>query len=397
MRTITVVGASLAGLSTVRALRDQGFSDRIVVVGDEPHPPYDRPPLSKGFLDGSVPTAELDLAAPGEDLDVDWRLGIRAEALRPGERTVLLADASELRSDAIVVATGARARQLPRTAGIDAVHTLRTLDDAVRLRAALTTPGRRLVVVGGGFIGSEVAATASTMGHRVSLVEPEPVPLSRQFGVAVGEVLADVHREHGVQVLTGVGVAGVAAAGKGARVDLTDGRALEAHVVLVAVGAVPAVEWLADTGLDLAGGVSCDARGATSIPGVLAVGDVARGFVPFVGASARIEHWTHAMRHPAVVAGALLSGGASDAALPSAPPYVWSDQYDLRLQFAGHTELVDDFEVVEGSLAERAFVAVYRRGGPGGRQVAVLAMNRARDFGRLRRTLQPTVRGLVHG
>nr|MBA2508856.1 FAD-dependent oxidoreductase [Nocardioidaceae bacterium] len=208
MRTITVVGASLAGLSTVRALRDQGFADRIVVVGDESHPPYDRPPLSKGFLDGSVPIAELALAAPGEDLDVDWRLGVRAEALRPGERTVLLADGSELRSDAVVIATGARARRLPGTAGIDAVHTLRTLDDAVRLRAAVATSGRRLVVVGGGFIGSEVAATASAIGHQVSLVEPEPVPLSRQFGVAVGGVLADVHREHGVQVLTGVGVAG---------------------------------------------------------------------------------------------------------------------------------------------------------------------------------------------
>ncbi|CAN5572344.1 FAD-dependent oxidoreductase [soil metagenome] len=384
-----MVGASLAGLSTVRALRDQGFADRIVVVGDESHPPYDRPPLSKGFLDGSVPIAELALAAPGEDLDVDWRLGVRAEALRPGERTVLLADGSELRSDAVVIATGARARRLPGTAGIDAVHTLRSLDDAVRLRSAVAMSGRRLVVVGGGFIGSEVAATASTMGHQVSLVEPEPAPLSRQFGVAVGEVLADVHREHGVQVLTGVGVAGVVAAGKGARVDLTDGRALEADVVLVAVGAVPAVEWLADAGLDLAGGVSCDARGVTSIPGVLAVGDVARGFVPYVGAPARIEHWTHAMRHPAVVAGALLSGGTSDAAVQATPPYVWSDQYDLRLQFAGHTEPGDAVEVVEGSLTDHSFAAIYRRGGPHGRQVAVLAMNRARDFGRLRRTLQP--------
>jgi NADPH-dependent 2,4-dienoyl-CoA reductase/sulfur reductase-like enzyme len=389
VRTITVVGASLAGLSTVRALRDQGFADRIVVVGDESHPPYDRPPLSKGFLDGSVPIAELALAAPGEDLDVDWRLGVRAEALRPGERTVLLADGSELRSDAVVIATGARARRLPGTAGIDAVHTLRTLDDAVRLRAAVATSGRRLVVVGGGFIGSEVAATASAIGHQVSLVEPEPVPLSRQFGVAVGGVLADVHREHGVQVLTGVGVAGMVAAGKGARVDLTDGRALEADVVLVAVGAAPAVEWLAGSGLDLAGGVSCDARGVTSIPGVLAVGDVARGFVPYVGAPTRIEHWTHAMRHPSVVAGALLSGGPPDAAVPATPPYVWSDQYDLRLQFAGHTQPDDAVEVVEGSLTARNFAAIYRRGGPLGRQVAVLAMNRARDFGRLRRTLQP--------
>jgi len=389
VRTITVVGASLAGLSTVRALRDQGFADRIVVVGDESHPPYDRPPLSKGFLDGSVPIAELALAAPGEDLDVDWRLGVRAEALRPGERTVLLADGSELRSDAVVIATGARARRLPGTAGIDAVHTLRSLDDAVRLRAAVATSGRRLVVVGGGFIGSEVAATASAIGHQVSLVEPEPVPLSRQFGVAVGGVLADVHREHGVQVLTGVGVAGMVAAGKGARVDLTDGRALEADVVLVAVGAAPAVEWLAGSGLDLAGGVSCDARGVTSIPGVLAVGDVARGFVPYVGAPTRIEHWTHAMRHPSVVAGALLSGGPPDAAVPATPPYVWSDQYDLRLQFAGHTQPDDAVEVVEGSLTERNFAAIYRRGGPLGRQVAVLAMNRARDFGRLRRTLQP--------
>ncbi|MDQ3416593.1 MAG: hypothetical protein M3474_05775 [Actinomycetota bacterium] len=135
------------------------------------------------------------------------------------------------------------------------------------------------------------------------------------------------------------------------------------------------MEWLADAGLDLAGGVSCDARGVTSIPGVPAVGHVARGFVPYVGAPARIEHWTLAMRHPAVVAGTLLSGGPPDVAVPATPPYVWSDQYDLRLQFAGHTEPGDAAEVVEGSLTERSFAAIYRRGGPDGRQVAVLAMN----------------------
>ncbi|CAN5879221.1 FAD-dependent oxidoreductase [soil metagenome] len=387
MRSVAVVGASLAGWYTVQALRGQGFDGRITVVGAEPHRPYDRPPLSKGFLDGSVPVADLALEPPGDaddDLDVDWRLGARAEALHSGSRALLLDDGAELRCEGVVIATGARARRLPGTDGIDAVHTLRSLDDAMRLRAALANPGR-LLVVGGGFIGSEVAATASTLGHEVVMVEPEPAPLSRQFGVAVGSVLADVHREHGVRVHTGVGVTGVTAAGGAARVGLTDGRTLAADVVLVAVGAVPAVEWLADSGLDLVGGVSCDARGVTSIPGVVAVGDAARGFHPFVGAPARIEHWTHAMRHPSVVAGALLG---SDSEAPATPPYVWSDQYDRRLQFAGHVEPADTIEVVEGSLAERNFAAVYRRGG---REVAVLARNRARDFGRLMWTLQPAV------
>ncbi|WP_116110330.1 NAD(P)/FAD-dependent oxidoreductase [Amycolatopsis ruanii] len=379
MRTIAIAGASLAGLSTARALRERGFDGRLVVVGVGPHRPYDRPPLSKEFLAGAMSAADLALESDDEDLDADWRLGRRAVALIPALRTVELDSGERIVCDGAVLATGARARRLPGPAPAG-VHTLRTLDDAVALRAALV-PGARLVVIGAGFIGAEVASTARGLGLAVTVVEQQAVPLAGPLGVELGSVCAALHGDHGVELITGVGVAALAGAGRVSSVHLTDGRELPADVVVVGVGAVPNTEWLAGSGLDATRGVRTDARCATGIPSVVAAGDCAVAHNPFAGAEIRLEHWTNALEQPATAAATLLG----HESVPSTrAPYFWSDQYGTRLQFAGHRREGDRMEIVDGDPAARRFTAVYRRGD---RAVAVFAMNQPKVFGRRRREL----------
>ncbi|MFD4252384.1 NAD(P)/FAD-dependent oxidoreductase [Amycolatopsis thermoflava] len=380
MRVIAIAGASLAGLSTARALREAGFDGRVVVVGDEPHRPYDRPPLSKEFLAGTMSAAELALESDDEDLDVDWCLGARAVALDPALRTIVLDSGERIVCDGVVLATGARARRLPGSP-LAGVHTLRTLDDAIALRAELV-PGARLVVIGAGFIGAEVASTARGLGLAVTVVEQQAVPLAGPLGTELGGVCAALHGEHGVELITGVGVAGLTGAERVRSVHLTDGRELAADVVVVGVGAVPNTEWLAGSGLDAERGVRTDARCATGIPSVVAVGDCAVSHNPFAGAEIRLEHWTNALEQPATAAATLLGHGQ----LPSPrAPYFWSDQYGARLQFAGHRRDGDRMEVVDGDPAARRFSAVFRRGD---RPVAVFAMNQPKVFGRWRRELR---------
>lgn len=382
MRVIAIAGASLAGLSTARALREAGFDGRVVVVGDEPHRPYDRPPLSKEFLAGTMSAADLALESDDEDLDVDWRLGARAVALDPALRTIVLDSGERITCDGVVLATGARARRLPGSP-LAGVHTLRTLDDAIALRAELV-PGARLVVIGAGFIGAEVASTARGLGLAVTVVEQQAVPLAGPLGVELGGVCAALHGEHGVELITGVGVAGLTGAERVRSVHLTDGRELPADVVVVGVGAVPNTEWLAGSGLDAERGVRTDARCATGIPSVVAVGDCAVSHNPFAGAEIRLEHWTNALEQPATAAATLL--GHEQLPSPRAP-YFWSDQYGARLQFAGHRREGDRMEVVDGDPAARRFTAVFRRGD---RPVAVFAMNQPKVFGRWRRELRAT-------
>lgn len=381
MRTIAVVGASLAGVSSARALRDRGFDGRVVVIGDEPHRPYDRPPLSKEFLAGAI--IEADLALSDEDLELDWRLGHRAEALDPALRSVVLDSGERIVADGVVVATGARARRLrgPAFAG---VHTLRTLDDAVRLRAELV-PGARLVVIGGGFIGAEVASTARTLGLAVTVVEQLAVPLAGPLGAELGEVCAGLHGDHGVELVTGTGVAGLAGTDRVGMVLLTDGRELPADVVVVGIGAVPNTEWLAGSGVELDRGVRTDARCATNVPSVVAAGDCAVTHNPYAGTAVRLEHWTNALEQPATAAATLLG---QEHLTPTRAPYFWSDQYGTRLQFAGHRRDGDHVEIIDGDPATRRFTAVYRRGG---RPVAVFAMNQPKVFGRWRRELTANV------
>jgi NADPH-dependent 2,4-dienoyl-CoA reductase/sulfur reductase-like enzyme len=386
--TVAVVGASLAGLSAARALRGQGYDGRVVLIGDEAHRPYDRPPLSKDFLSGACVREALDLTGPDDDaLDLDWRLGAAAVGLDTTGRAVRLANGSEVRADAVVLATGARARTLPGWEGgrPGGVHVLRTLDDALALREDLQ-PGRSIVVMGAGFIGAEVASTARGLGLDVTVVEALPVPLAGPLGPEMGAVCGELHAAHGTRLLTDAGVTGLVSAGGRVRgVELADGRVLPADVVVVGIGAQPNVEWLAGSGLAIAGGVLTDARGATDLPGVVAVGDCAAAWSPAAGRHLRTEHWTHALEQPAVAVATLL--GAPPPAEPG-PAYFWSDQYGARIQFAGARRDGDEVRVVEGSLAERSFLAVYERDGV---PVAVLGMDQPRLFTRWRRQLRAAV------
>jgi NADPH-dependent 2,4-dienoyl-CoA reductase/sulfur reductase-like enzyme len=384
MDSVTVVGASLAGLSTVRALRSRGYDGRIVVVGAERHAPYDRPPLSKAFLAGTATEADVALLDPDDEgLDVEWQLGVPAVGLNAAARAVTLADGSVVRADAVVLATGSRARELPGAQGLAGVHVLRTLDDAVALRDDLAGGGR-LVVVGAGFIGAEVASTARSLGLVVTVVEAMPTPLAGPLGPEMGAVCGALHADHGVRLLTGVGVAGLVGEDRVEAVDLLDGTRLPADIVVVGIGALPNVEWLADSGLSIVGGVATDATCATTAPGVVAVGDCARSYDVHARRPVRIEHWTHALQQPTTAAATLLGASAPYTGLP----YFWSEQYGLQVQLAGSRADGDAVTVVHGSIDDRSFVATYERDG---RLVAVLGVGATGPFSRWRRTLRSAV------
>ncbi|MBE8470443.1 NAD(P)/FAD-dependent oxidoreductase [Streptomyces justiciae] len=386
MRSITVVGASLAGLSTVRALRTEGYDGELVVVGEERHTPYDRPPLSKDFLKGDIGADALALGDPAEydDLDVQWLLGERAVRLDPVARTVTLTGGRQVRTNGVVIATGASPRMLPGTDGLRGVHTLRTLDDAQALRAELLDGRPTVVVIGAGFIGAEVASTARLLGLDVTVVEALDVPLERQLGREMGLVCSSLHTDHGVRLLCGTGVAELVGDDRVTGVRLADGRLLPADIVVVGVGVRPNTDWLAGSGVQVDDGVVCDSGCATGVPGVVAVGDVARCPHPFTGRHTRIEHWSNATEQARTAARTLLTGVS--AAAPATPPYFWSDQYGVRIQVAGHITPGAAPEVVEGAVDTRAFTAVYRHEGT---PVAVLSLNQPKFFNRLRRTLVP--------
>ncbi|MGW2342695.1 NAD(P)/FAD-dependent oxidoreductase [Streptomyces sp. NPDC001661] len=387
MKHITVVGASLAGLSAVRSLRAEGYEGEITVVGEELHRPYDRPPLSKAYLKGDITADALELGDPEEyeALDIHWELGDRAVHLDCFNTSVILGNGRRIETDGVVVATGSTARRLPGTDGLAGVHTLRTLDDARSLRTELVSGVPRMVVIGAGFIGAEVAATAHHLGLDVTVVEALDTPLERQLGAEMGRLCASLHTDHGVRLLCGTGVAELeSGGGRVTGVRLTDGRLLPADIVLVGVGARPVDDWLADSGVWVDNGVVCDAGGASSVPNVVAVGDVARRPHPFTGRHARIEHWSNATESAATAARTLLTG---ETAVPRAtPPSFWSDQYDVRIQLAGVVNPGAELELVEGSYEDRSFAALYKEGGV---PTAVLAMNRSKIFNRLRRTLVP--------
>ncbi|WP_371648515.1 NAD(P)/FAD-dependent oxidoreductase [Streptomyces mirabilis] len=385
MRTVAVVGASLAGLSAARSLRKQGYDGRLVVIGDELHRPYDRPPLSKEFLVGTLGEADLSLETDDEDLRAEWLLGARAAGLDRAERAVRLADGREFRADGIVIATGAVARTLPGSEGLAGVHTLRTLDDARALRDELARGGR-LVVIGGGFIGAEVASTAYALGLDVTVVEAAPTPLAGPLGARMGDVVSALHMDHGVRLLCGVGVKGLSGERRVDAVLLEDGRSIPGDIVVVGVGARPCVEWLAGSGVELDNGVKCGADGRTSLAGVVAVGDCANWYDPRAGAHRRVEHWTGARERPDAAIATLLAGGAVEPGVPR-PPYFWSDQYGVKIQFAGHAAAADSVTIEAGAADDRDVLAVYRRAGV---PVAVLGMNQPRLFTRWRKQLAAT-------
>jgi 3-phenylpropionate/trans-cinnamate dioxygenase ferredoxin reductase subunit len=338
---------------------------RITLIGDEAHLPYDRPPLSKQVLAGAwrpEQTALVPSTGTIDDLDLDWRLGVPASGLDLRAREVCLAGGERVPYEGLVIATGASARRLPGTDHLRGVQTLRTLDDAIALRDALEGAGR-VVVVGFGFIGAEVAATCRERGLDVSVVEALPVPLERGLGSELGQAVADLHRDHGVDVRLGVGVVGIDgdARDQVTRVRLTDGTDIETGTVVVGIGVAPNTSWLEGSGLSIDNGVVCDATGLAA-PGVVAAGDVARWPSARFGETMRVEHWENAVTMGPHAARRLLSGDGP-AEVWDPVPWFWSDQYDRKIQLAGRAAAGDRVEVVAGSVQDRRFAALYGRDG----------------------------------
>jgi NADPH-dependent 2,4-dienoyl-CoA reductase/sulfur reductase-like enzyme len=382
--TVVVVGASLAGWRAVETLRAEGLDGAITLVGQELHLPYDRPPLSKQVLAGTWPPEKAVLAdrKRSSELRVHEMLGHRAVRLDVGGRKVEIDDGSVLTGDAVVIATGAAPRQLPGTEGLserDGLFTLRTLDDSLALRAALmAVESCRVVVIGAGFIGAEVASTCAGLGCRVTVLEAMEIPLSNVLGPVIGAHCGSLHGTHGVDLRTGVGVADVrrrADSGPGLEVELASGDVLEADVVVVGIGVAPAVEWLKDSGLTLDNGVVCDDR-LFAADGIVAAGDVARWAWRHDGAEEliRIEHWQVAAEAGTAAARSVLAGRAE--ALSFVPiPYFWSDQFGIRFQVLGNPGGNDEVAIVDGSLEEGKFVALFGRAG---RLRAVMAIGSPR-------------------
>ncbi|TCC03631.1 NAD(P)/FAD-dependent oxidoreductase [Kribbella soli] len=365
--SVLVVGASAAGLSTVESLRRKGYREPITVLGAEWHLPYDRPPLSKQFLCGDWDEDRTRLRPDTmlSALEAEFVLGDSAVGLDVERRTVHTASGRELQADAVVIATGLRARVLPDQGGLDGVHVLRTLDDAAALRKDLLEASR-VVVVGDGVLGAEIAATARKMGLSVTMAGPQAAPLQSQFGPVVAGLLEELHASEGVHLKLGTAVTGLTDEdGRVTGVRLETGEVLPADVVVVALGAVPATDWLADSGLRLDNGVVCDAR-CRAAEGIYAAGDVARW--QHEDSLLRLENRTNATEQAACVAANILGD-----AQPYRPvPYFWTDQFATKIQVHGRPSEAAEVTVAEGNLDERRFVVHYRRDR---RVVAVLGWN----------------------
>lgn len=388
-QSVVVVGASLGGMRAAEALRAHGFTGELTVVGEEPHPPYTRPPLSKAALasydgsGGAESLAEsLRLRARSSLADVTWRLGVRVESASLEAGTLELSDGRALAFDGLVAASGLRPRRLPQAAPARGRHVLRTVEDADGLRTGLR-PGARVVVVGAGFIGCEVASTARSLGADVTVIEPMSVPMMRGVGATLGRALQSHHERSGVRFVTGQGVAGLTesphAAGRVARVVLDDGTVLDADVVIESMGSYANVEWLSGNGLDLTDGLLCDNHmRVEGRAGLVAVGDVARFPNPAFGVTPRrVEHWCvpgDTARRAAQSLAAHLAGVVVDDSEFAPVPAFWSDQFGLRLQSFGAPGLGDRVEVVEGDLCdlERGAAVTYHLGP---RLIGVLLVN----------------------
>ncbi len=382
MRTIAIVGTSLAGLRAAETLRRDGFDERIVAIGAEPHLPYDRPPLSKELLRGDWDPEQIVLRKQGvDDLELEWRLDARAVALDVAAHELELHDGERIAFDGLVIATGSSPRLLPNQPNLAGVFTLRTLDDALALRELLDAHPK-VVVIGAGFIGAEVAATCRTRGLDVTLLEMLPQPMVRGLGAEIGAAIAGVHRDHGVDLRTGVQVLAIEGDGEGqvAGVRLGDGSIVDADVVVVGVGVLPETAWLEGSGLTLDNGVVCDAS-CCAAPNIVAAGDVARWpNLLFDGALMRLEHWTNATEQGVHAARRLLGDESAFAPVP----FVWSDQYDRKIQSVGVVSADAEVHVAHGTLDERQFVALF---GKHGRLTGALGFNRPRNVMQYRKLI----------
>ncbi len=360
---VVVVGSSVGGVRAAQGLRAAGFEGSVVVVGAENEEPYDKPPLSKQLLSGEWSVADIALARPGElaDAGIELRLGVAAGGVDVRDRRLSLVDGSTLDYDALVVATGVRPRTLAAPRSVP-LHTVRDLADVGSLRRALDSGGG-LVVVGGGFIGAEVASTAAGLGVPTSIVESLPTPFSRVLGDEVGAQLARIHAEHGVEVVAGTGVVALRRGPSGlSEVELGDGRVLSVSAVAVGIGCVPNVEWLAGSGIPVDDGVVTDEFSRVSgVPGVYAIGDVARWYDVRTGTSRRVEHWTHAFQQAQLVAHNIVR--PDDLQPYERAPYFWSDQHGIKVQMVGRRGPGDTTEIVwcDGPGGQRP-VALYADG-----------------------------------
>jgi 3-phenylpropionate/trans-cinnamate dioxygenase ferredoxin reductase subunit len=370
-------------------LREEGYEGPVVLVGEELHLPYERPPLSKEYLRGEVPFEQALVRAFDfyAEHDIEIRLGVRAVRLDPAARIVELADGERLQYEKVLIATGARNRR-PDIAGLglEGVFDLRTVDDADRIRAE-ARPGRKAVVVGMGFIGSEVAASLQQLEVKVAVVAPGSAPLERLLGEEVGGVLAEIHREKGVELLFGDSVDAFEGSGHVERVVTAAGGRIECDFAVIGVGVEPAAKLAAATGVELDNGIVVDEYCRTSVDGVYEAGDVANHYYPIFERRIRVEHWDNALKHGPAAARNMLGKDEPYEDIP----WFWSDQYDTNLQYAGFHTSWDEL-VVRGSLEERSFVAFYCTAG---RVLAAVAVNRGKDLRRsiplikARRPVQP--------
>jgi NADPH-dependent 2,4-dienoyl-CoA reductase/sulfur reductase-like enzyme len=394
LERVVIVGASLSGLRAAETLRQREFGGEVVVVGAETHRPYDRPPLSKKLLSGEWEPDRIHLRQPDtfDELAVTWELGTAAVGLDLARREVLLADDRPLPFDGLIIATGASPKEIGDHRPHAHVHVLRTLDDSLRVRAAIAEGGKRVVVIGAGFIGLEVAATARHLDNEVIVLEGGPAPLIRGLGAEMGAAIGALHTVKGIDLRCGVAVEGFTDGGVLIRPiddngDVDDGRVgeaevLAADVIVVGVGVTPSVGWLEGSGLELRDGIVCDEFLRARLPielgavGVFAAGDVARWPNPLLGHEMRVEHWTNAAEQGAHAASNLLALGSGEPMQPYAPvPFFWSDQFEHRIQFLGHAMPGDEVRVVAGSIAEGKFLALY---GSEGRLHGALGVNAPR-------------------
>ncbi|MFC9790548.1 NAD(P)/FAD-dependent oxidoreductase [Rhodococcus sp. NPDC127528] len=361
-RTFVIVGGGLAGAKVAEGLRDRDFDGKVVLLSGEEHLPYERPPLSKEHLTRAKALADFTVHDGDwyRDHRVDLRLGTTVTALDPTAHRVTLPDGSTIDYDKLALATGSRSRR-PPIPGSDAagVHYLRTVEESDALLATLQ-PRSRLVVIGAGWIGMEVAAAARGHDVTVTVVEAAELPLLGSLGAEMGTVFAEMHREHGVDLRLSATVEEIVAeSGRATGVRLATGDVLAADAVLVAVGAAPNVELAREAGLAVDGGVLVDARLISSDPDIVAVGDIAAQQHPVLGTRIRVEHWANALNQPAVAAGAMLGGSEEYTNLP----YFFTDQYDLGMEYVGHAPAGSYVRVVvRGDVVRREFVAFWLDG-----------------------------------
>ena len=353
---VLIVGGGLAAARTAEQLRRSEYTGPITIVSDEVHVPYDRPPLSQEVLRKEVDDVALKPREWYDEQNITLRLGSAAAGLDTAAQTVTLSDGAVIGYDQLVIATGLVPRRIPAFPDLEGIRVLRSFDESMALREHATA-AQRAVIVGAGFIGCEVAASLRSLGVDVVLVEPQPTPLAAVLGEQIGGLVARLHREEGVDVRLGVGVAEVRGDGHVDTVVLADGTELAADVVVVGIGSKPATDWLADTGIEVDNGVICDEAGRTSAPNVWALGDVA-SWRDAAGHQGRVEHWSNVADQARVVVPAMLGQDMPDIVVV---PYFWSDQYDVKIQCLGEPEATDTVHVVEDD--GRKFLAYYERDG----------------------------------